>query len=307
MTLRFTRRTLLGATAIGFIAPGGRAAAQDTISIATSIPLLQDIVASIAGERANVFSIVPANSDPHTWEPTPEDMVRLSESDAFIYFGADLEPFVESGGWHQTVEENQIPEFEVTTHVELIEMEEETEDDGHGHEEHSGDPHIWLDPLTMVQAIPALASFLAEVDPDYADDYTANGESYAAALNDLHAELEDSLAAIPEDRRKLLVLHDAWRYFAARYDFEIIGIVMNNPDAEVAATNIVDLLQVVEESGVSVVFSEPQLQVNELEMLAAEGDIEIAVLLTDSFIDGVATYIELMKFNRDQLVTHLAS
>lgn len=305
MTLQFTRRTLLGTAALALTLPTARATSQGTISIATSIPLLQDIVAAIAGDHADVFSVMPAASDPHTWEPNPEDMVRLSESDAFVYFGANLEPFVESGGWHQTVAESGIPEFEVTTHAELIAPDGETADDGHDHDDHSGDPHIWLDPLTMVEVIPAMAAFLAEVDADNSDHYIANGEAYVAALEALHAELESSFATIPGDRRKLLVLHDAWRYFAARYDFEIIGIVMNNPDAEVVATNLVDLLQVVEESGVAVVFSEPQLQVDELEMLAAEGDIEIGVLLTDSFAEGVESYIELMQFNRDQLVKYL--
>ena len=115
MTLQFTRRTLLGTAALALTLPTARATSQGTISIATSIPLLQDIVAAIAGDHADVFSVMPAASDPHTWEPNPEDMVRLSESDAFVYFGANLEPFVESGGWHQTVEESGLPEFEVTT------------------------------------------------------------------------------------------------------------------------------------------------------------------------------------------------
>src|SRR5690606_33837655 len=113
-------------------------------------------------------------------------------------------------------------------------------------------------------------------------------------------DLEESFAPIPDDRRKLLVLHDAWRYFAARYDFEIIGIVVDNPDSEVSARELADLLQVVQDSGVNVVFSEPQIRVGELEVLAEEGDVEIAVLLTDSFGDGVDSYISLMEFNRDQ-------
>ncbi len=308
MTVRISRRTLLGATAIASLAfPAASVAAKGSITIATSIPLLQDIVANIAGDHAEVFSIMPPTADPHTWEAAPEDMVRLSESDAFIFFGADLEPFVETGGWRGTVQDGDIPELEVSTHVELRELNQAAEDDGHGHDEHASDPHFWLDPLTLVQAIPAIAAFLAEMDAGNADTYLANGESYVAKLEDLNAELEASFGEIPENRRKMLVLHDAWRYFADRYDFEIIGVVMSNPDSEVSALNVVDLLKVVENSGVAVIFSEPQLQVNELEVLAAEGDVEIAVLLTDSFIDGVESYIELMQFNRDQLVTHLGN
>lgn len=305
MHTRMNRRTLLGAAAMTSIALRATVSAQDKPSIATSMPILQDIVANVAGEHADVFSILPANSDPHTWEANPEDMVRLAESGAFLFFGATLEPFVETGGWRRTVRDNDIPEMEVTQHVELITIDEVIEHGDHEHDLRGGDPHIWLDPLTIVQAIPAIATFLGEVDPDNADAYVANGESYTAEIEALHADLEESFSAIPEDRRKLLVLHDAWRYFAARYGFEIIGIVVDNPDTEVSAMGMVDLLKVVEESGVNVVFSEPQIQVGELDVLADEGDVEIAVLLTDSFSDDADTYIELMEFNRDQIVKYL--
>jgi ABC-type Zn uptake system ZnuABC Zn-binding protein ZnuA len=203
------------------------------------------------------------------------------------------------------VRDSGIAEFEVTEHVELIVIDEVIDHGDHVHDLRGGDPHIWLDPLTIVQAVPAIAAFLVDVDPDNAEGYLANAETYVGDLEALHAELEASFAEIPEERRKMLVLHDAWRYFAARYDFEIIGIVMSSPDSEVSAKNLMDLLQVIEENGVSVVFSEPQLHVNELDMLAAEGEVEIAVLLTDSFTEGVETYIELMQFNCDQLVKYL--
>jgi ABC-type Zn uptake system ZnuABC Zn-binding protein ZnuA len=307
MTTRINRRTIIGAMAAAPVAlVSGHAAAQEKISIATSMPILQDIVANIAGEHADVFSILPGNADPHTWEATPDDMVRLSEAHAFIFIGADLEPFVETGGWRRTVQDNDIAELQVTEHVDVIKHEETEEEQGHDDHDHTGvDPHIWLDPLTMVQAVPAIAEFLASVDSANADAYIANGERYAADLEALHTDLEESLGGIPEERRKLLVLHDAYRYFAARYDFEIIGIVLENPDAEISAREVVDLLQVVEESGVNVVFSEPQFNVSELELLNDQGDVQIAVLLTDSFAEGVETYIELMQFNRDQLVTYL--
>lgn len=305
MTTRMNRRTLIAGATGSLSIAASKTVAQDSISIATSMPILQDIVAHVGGEHAEVFSILPANSDPHTWEANPDDMVRLSESDAFLFFGATLEPFVETGGWRRTVRDGGIDEFEVTEHVELITIDEVIEHGDHVHDLRGGDPHIWLDPLTMVQAVPAMAEFLAGIDVANAESYKANGEAYVSELEALHADLEQSFTAIPEERRKLVVLHDAWRYFAARYHFEIIGIVMENPDSEVSALAVVDLLQVVDDSGVNVIFAEPQLQVNELDVLADEGGVEIAVLLTDSFIDGVSTYIELMQFNRDQLVKYL--
>lgn len=303
MTLHLSRRTLLSGAAGSAIAlSAARTAAQEPLRIATSMPILQDIVSNITGDAAEVFSIMPANSDPHTWEPTPEDMVRLTEADAFIFVGADLEPFVETGGWRRSVRDNDIPEFQVTDHVELIVVDEVIDHGDHVHDLTGGDPHIWLDPLTIVQAVPALAEFLGGLSADHSESFISNADSYVAELEDLDAELEETLGAIPEDRRKLLVFHDAWRYFAARYDFEVIGIVLTNPNAEVSAQEMVHLLEVIEETDVNVVFSEPQFNVSVLDLLEQEGDIEIVTLLTDTFTDDVQTYIDLMRFNRDQLV-----
>lgn len=295
-----------GATGAVLSLSMARATAQQPLKIATSMAIIEDIVSNITGDAAEVFSIMPANADPHTWEPTPEDMVRLTESDAFIFIGADLEPFIETGGWRRAVRDSNIPEFQVTDHVELIVIDEVIDHGDHVHDLTGGDPHIWLDPLTIVQAVPAIAEFLGELSTDQAESFGSNAESYVTELEDLHTELEDTLGVIPEERRKLLVFHDAWRYFAARYNFEIIGIVLENPNAEVSAQEMVHLLEVVDEHNVNVVFAEPQFNVSVLELLEQEGDIEIATLLTDSFTEDVDSYIDLMRFNRDQLVDALA-
>lgn len=304
MTFTLNRRAFLGAAGTLVLA-AKPLAAQERLSIATSMPILEDIVRNIVGESADVFSIMPANADPHTWEATPEDMVRVTGASAFIYIGAKLEPFVETGGWRRAVRDNGIPEMVVTDHVELIKVDIVIDHGDHVHDLRGGDPHIWLDPLTMVQAVPAIADFLGELDPDNAETYRANAETYAASLEDLHANLEEAFSAIPEERRKLLVFHDAFRYFAARYDFEIIGIVLENPDSEASARDIADLLNVIDESGIDVVFAEPQFNTSVLDVLSAEGDVTIATLLTDSFAEEVDTYIGLMEFNRDQIVSYL--
>lgn len=306
MTLSLSRRAIV-AGAIGSLALAGTtASAREKITIATSMPILQDIVANIAGDAATVFSVMPANADPHTWEARPEDMTRLAEAKAFIYNGALLEPFIETGGWRRTVRDTGVAEFVVTDHVELIVVDQVIDHGDHTHDLRGGDPHIWLDPMTMVQAVPAIAGFLAELDPDNAETYRANAESYAEQINSTHLELDEMLSKIPDDKRKMLVFHDAWRYFAARYNFEVIGIVLENPNAELSAQKMVELMEIMDKEGVRVIFAEPQFNTSVLDMLVQEGDAEIAMLLTDSFAEGVDSYLGLLKFDGEQLVKYLA-
>ncbi len=175
----------------------------------------------------------------------------------------------------------------------------------HIHDLHEGDPHIWLDPQKLIEAIPIIERHLASLEPDGAATYAGNAVAYTRQVAALDAELVRDLATIAEDRRKLVVFHDAYTYFAARFGFEVIGIVLRNPEVEVSARELIDLQGVIEDSGVRVIFAEPQFNTEVLSVFVDENDVVIGELLTDAFAGRVTTYLELMRFNRDSLVRHL--
>lgn len=303
-----TQLLLLAALMIGLVAPWAhlQALAQgDRPLIAASTPLLADIVRNIAGDRAEVYSVMPESVDPHTWEALPEDIVRVGESDTFVSIGAHLEPFVESGPWRRAVKDNGIPELVLTDHIELITVDRVIDHGDHTHDLSEGDPHIWLDPRKVIEAVPAIEAHLSSLDPDGAPTYAANADGYTAQVEALDTELARDLATIPRDQRKLIVFHDAYTYFAARFDFEVIGVVLNNPEVEISAQEVIELQRIIEESGVRVIFAEPQFNSELLSLFVTENDVVIGELLTDAFAGGVTTYLDLMRFNRDSLVQHL--
>lgn len=282
-------------------------AQADRLQIAVSTPLLADIVQNVSGERADVFSVMPENADPHTWEASPQDIVRVTEADTFVSIGANLEPFVESGGWRRAVIDGGVTQLTVADHVDLIEVDRVIDHGDHVHDLRAGDPHIWLDPNKIIEALPAIAGHLSELDPEGAPDYEANAVAYAATLEELDAELEASFAAIPPEQRVLVVFHDAYTYFAARYGFEIVGVVVQNPEVEISAQEVVELQGIIEVREVKVIFAEPQFNIEILDIFVDASDVEVGELLTDAFADRVDSYIELMRFNRDSLMEHLGS
>jgi zinc/manganese transport system substrate-binding protein/manganese/iron transport system substrate-binding protein len=219
--------------------------------------------------------------------------------------GAHLEPFIEAGGWRRAIRDGGIPELILADHVELITVDKVIDHGDHTHDLRDGDPHIWLDPRKVIEAIPAIQAHLNSIDPAGEADYAASAAAYTTAITELDAEIEADLATIPEDRRKLIVFHDAWTYFAARFDFEIIGVVLKNPEVEISAEEVVELMQIIEESQIDVIFAEPHFNTEVLDVFVEESDVTIGELLTDSFAGRVASYIELMRFNRDSLVSHL--
>lgn len=294
--------TLLVSLAV-FPSPTG--AQEERLQIAVSMPLLADIVRNVAGDQADVFSIMPENADPHTWEASPQDMVRVSEADTFISIGAHLEPFVESGGWRRAVSDAGIPELVLADHVDLVAVDKVIDHGDHVHDLREGDPHFWLDPTKVMSSLPVISAHLAAIDPANSEPYDANVLTYTAELEVLDQELQDSFAAIPAERRVLVVFHDAYTYFAARYGFEVVGVVLQNPQAEISAQEVVELQGIIEEYAVPVIFAEPQFNTEVLEVFVAENGVEIGTLLTDAFAGEVDSYVELMQYNRDSLVNHL--
>jgi ABC-type Zn uptake system ZnuABC Zn-binding protein ZnuA len=137
--------------------------------------------------------------------------------------------------------------------------------------------------------------------------YLAAGAADRSTLLALDREIEAGLTQIPPERRKLVVFHDAHRYFATRYGFEVIGYVLRNPGHEPSAQEIAELHKTIDQAGVTVVFREPQFSAAVIERVAEDRDLVVAELLTDSFAGRVETYVDLMHFNVASLVAHLGS
>ncbi|MBI1298492.1 zinc ABC transporter substrate-binding protein [bacterium] len=277
------------------------------LQVAASFPVLADIVANVAGDRADVWSVIPVGADPHTFQTAPQDVVRMSDSDLLVFIGANFERFTESGVWRRAARDAEIPVLVVADHIELIKIDKVIDHGDHVHDLRDGDPHVWLDPRKVMEMIPAIVDALSAQDPDGADAYAANGDRYLEELTLLDAELEASIARIDPARRKLVVHHDAYTYFAARFGFDVVGYVVRNPGTEEpSAASVAELSDQIAASGVDVVFREPQFNAKILEVLAQDHGIRVGLLLTDTFIDGVDSYVDLMRFNIESLLSYLA-
>lgn len=117
-------------------------AQDDRLQAAVSTPLLADIVRNVTSDRADVFAVMPENADPHTWEVSPQDIVRATGADTFISVGANLEPFVESGGWQRGVSDAGVTELWLTDHVDLIEVDKVIDHGDHVHDLRRRSAHL---------------------------------------------------------------------------------------------------------------------------------------------------------------------
>ncbi|MEX0800531.1 MAG: metal ABC transporter substrate-binding protein [Dehalococcoidia bacterium] len=274
-------------------------AGGDRLTVVTTLPVFQDIVGRIGGERADVSALFPAGSDPHTYEPAPRDVAGLARADIVISNGLHLE----GGSTTDLIDANlkdeadhvRLGEKAVEAGVTVLELNEggRIEDD----------PHLWLSVDNARLYLQAIRDALIDADPGGTENYQTNYDAYMAELDGLDGYVSDALAAVPADRRSLVTTHDAFGYMAEYMGFEVLAFVAESPGQEPSVQDVAHLGEEIEGSGVPAVFEEPQLgaETSVLRQAASDVGAEVCTLYSDSLDDDVATYIDLIRFNADEL------
>lgn len=267
-------------------------------SVAATTGLLADVTEQLAGDDIEVVQVIPDSSSPHDFQLSAQDRAEIEDADLLVHNGASLEEGI-------PVDEIDVPQFALTDNVgELLPLEEGEEDDQGG-----DDPHVWMDPSRTAQALPALADALAEADPDNADAYRKRADAYADELNAVDAEVEQTLAAIPDSDRELVTSHDALGYFADRYGFTVVATPFSasGPDAEASAEAIQEVEDAIAESGVPTVFAEEDDDPEVLRLIADRAGVEIIEDLHVEAPGSAESYLEMLRRNGELIATGLAA
>lgn len=274
--------------------------ADGPLKIVTSTTILADLASQIGGDRVHVQSLLPANADPHDYEPSPDDVIAIEDADLVILHGLQLDtwvdPLVESA-------QTDAPVIVATQGIETI-----GSDDSHFSD---GDPHVWFDPMRVKTMVANIQSALAAIDADGADLYRQRLDAYDTALDQLDGEIRQRIDLLPEDRRVLVTNHDALEYYADRYGLTIVGTVIPGLDSrtEPSAKEIAELIDQIQKDGVQVIFVENTVSPALADSLASDAGIRVAPeLFTDSLGDkdsGADTYIGLMQTDTKIIVENL--
>ncbi|HEV2127614.1 MAG TPA: metal ABC transporter substrate-binding protein [Thermomicrobiales bacterium] len=314
-----TRRAVLAAmlTVAMLLGPlAALTAAQDDepLQVVASFSALADIVRQVGGDHIEVTSLVPAGGDVHTFDASPDDIRTLEDADLVVQVGDDYEPWLddllETAG-------DDVPRYEAFAAIDhnLSEHGDEHEGDDHAGDSHDrGDEvHRWLDVQAVIHTVTHLGETLAEIDPDNADAYTANAETYIAELEELDAWIVEQTATIPEDQRELITVHHSMGAFADAYGYEIVGVLLESHStegADASAGHVAELVEIVEEREIPVLFVDTPGGEDLLQPVASEADVEIAPPLYVETLsadgEGPQSYIEMMRYNVETIVNALS-
>ncbi len=290
-------------------------AGQAPLKVLAVETFLADMAQNVAGDRLKVDSLIPIGVEPHGFQPTPRDVVKIAESQVLIVNGAELETWLEdvlanAGGKRVVITASaglamREPDREGMAH------EHEDEPEHEGDHEHEGDPHFWLDPVAAIKYVENIRDGLSAEDPAGKEIYAANAAAYIARLNELHQWALAQVATIPPERRLLVTNHESFGYFADRYGFTVVGTVIPSVStgASPSAQEIAALVEHIKETGVPAIFLETGANPQLARQIAQETGIKVVTgLFTHSITDAsgpAPTYIDMIKYNVKAIVEAL--
>ncbi len=279
------RRYLLAlAFALALAAP----AAAERLKVVTTFTIIADMAQNVAGEAADVVSLIPAGAEVHNFQPTPSDIQAASDADLILWNGLGLE------AWFDRFFRNlrDVPAVTVSAGVSPIAIAE-------GPYAGQPNPHAWMSVAAALIYVENIRAALSEADPANAATYSANAAAYSAEIEALAMPLRESLAAIPEERRWLATSEGAFSYLARDFGLGEIYIWPINEDNTGTPQQIRRAIDLIRENGVTVIFSESTVDPRSAEQVARETGIRYGgVLYVDSLstADGpVPTYVAMMQ------------
>ncbi len=277
----------------------------DKIQVVATFSIIHDIINELGGDLVDLHSMVPIGTDPHEYDPLPEDVKKANDADVLFYNGLNLEGG-KAGWFFKLLEDANASEEHVFELMEGVEPLYLSSEDG---AEKEVNPHAFLDPNVVIQMTENAREALIKVDEENKETYEKNAETLLEKLRKLDEEYETKISEIPEERRVLVTSERAYQYMAQQYGLEEGFIWEIDTDENGTPEQITSLVKFVKEKNVPVLFLETNVDPRPMETVSNETGVEIgAELFSDELgepgEDG-GTVIEFLQHNIDTIYEHL--
>lgn len=243
------------------------------LKVAASFFPLYEFARNVGGNKAEVYSFLPIGNEPHSWEPSIQQIEELKGTKLFIYNGAGMEAylskFMESG------EFANMTFVKASDSITLLKADS-AEDDKEILAQGGMDPHVWNDPIYAEQEVANIKNAMKKVDPANAQYYEDNANAYIAKLSTLDNSIKTGLSHCKKDT--FVSFHNAFNYFSNRYGVHDVWITGIAPEADVPPQDIQKVIQIAKDKDVKVIFSEDLVDPRLANTLASEIGAQVMVL-----------------------------
>ncbi len=267
------------------------------LKVISTFTIITDMVEEIGQDKVSVTNLVPTGTDPHEYEPKPEDIKAITDADLLLYNGLNLE-----GGEHGwfakatksvSVDEKKI--HELSDKIEPMYLLGGGEDD-------EINPHAFISPKNGIKMSEAVRDALVEADPDNKDFYEANATEYISKLDAIDAEYHKEIDAIPEKNKILVTSEKAFQYMTADYGLREAYIWAIDTEELGTTEQLNTLLGVLKTDAPPYLFVESNVDDRPMKTISSESGIPIFEKKIYSDEIGtpgseVDTYIKMLENN----------
>jgi zinc transport system substrate-binding protein len=263
---------------------------DDKLNIIVSIYPLKEFTEKIAGDKVQVTCLVPENMEPHDYEPKTKDFELLTKSKVFIYNGLGMESWVDQV--NETIKEKGVTIVDSSNGVEVRK------------EENAIDPHIWLSLKNAQIQSENIKNTLVKIDEKNKDYYEENYKKFKVELESLYNEYKPKFDTL--NKKNFITGHAAFGYLCR--DFGLTQKSVENLFAEGEPTprQLEDLVNFCKENNIKTVFSESLASPKVSETLAKEVKAEVVPILTLESKEEDKDYIQVMRYNLDEIYSCLS-
>ena len=284
---------LLVALALGGCGAAHDEGANGRLSVVATTGQVADIARNVGGRRVDVETILPPQTDPHSYEPRPSDAAALADADVVLQSGGDVD------AWLDDLVGSASPNVRNVTLLDRVRPR-------------TADPHWWLDPRRAEPATEAIRQALSKADPAGRDRYRAAAARYIDRLRRADSRIAACLERLPPDERRIVTTHDALRTFGERYGLDAGESVLPSlaSEAQASVKDVNALVDDVSAARIEAIFPEAALS-DKLERAVARdaGTTIGAPLFTDSLGAAgtpAATYLGSLRENARRIALGLS-
>lgn len=270
--------------------PASESGQNNRLKVTVSFYPLAHFTEKVGGDLVEVATITQPGVEPHDYEPTPQDIVKIRSSRLFIFNGNGLDPWAE-----------RLREDLINNGVRVIDMSAALKSST---TEYIIDPHIWLDPLLVSRQIDIIREELSDLDSVNLERYRETAAVYQRELSELDQTYRKGLAVC--ERREVVVSHQSFAYLGNRYRLAFYPIAGISPEAEPSSSRLADLVQLIRQKKITWVFFETLVSSKLAETIARETGAKTEVLnpiegLTEEEQQKGENYDTIMRDNLARL------
>ncbi len=263
-------------------------------TIYVTIQPLKSLAEAIVGDKAEVHTLLPPGADPHSYEPTPDDVRKLANSALLFQIGIGMDEWASAPALEAEDGPRIVP---VSIGVPVLPAlpdrlwKKFLEDDKVAKH---GNPHIWLDPAIVEGlVVPQMTKAIISADPQNEQFYRANSFKLRDDLKEMSEEIRTEVAHLKGSA--VILHHGAFVYFCRQYGLKVIDIIEPFPGQEPTVKDLTEIIENAAEEKPVAILSEPQVSPKPAEVIAEE--LGIPIVSVDPLGKSDETYMQLIRRN----------